>query len=178
MLDGIITKIEQIIISVGLASATLILFANVVARYAFDTGFTWALELVQYLFAWVVLVGAAYGVREGAHLGIEILVEKFSIVNQRRFAFLALFLSMFFIGWVFFLSIQYTMKIYQWGDLTLDLQIPQWIPYTAIPVGLGMMLFHFVQVGINIYKGKTIRIAGSEADEFADVHLDDGEVEK
>ena len=175
MLDRIIVKFEEVLITTGLAAATLLLFANVVARYLFDTGFTWVLEAVQYLFAWVVLIGTAYGVKSGAHLGIDILVEKFSVPNQRRIALLGLGLCLIFVTWVFYLSILYTQKIYQWGDLTLDLQIPQWIPYLAIPVGLGLMIFHFIQVGFAIWRGQLLRIAGNEADEFADAHVDTGE---
>ncbi len=167
MLDRVIVRLEQTIITLGLASATLLLFANVVARYLFDTGFTWALEAVQYLFAWVVLVGAAYGVKKGAHLGIDILIDRFSIANQRRIALLGLSLCLLFTGWVFYLSIYYIRKIYQWGDLTLDLQIPQWIPYLAIPVGLGLMIIHFLQVGVAIWKGELRRVAGSEAEGYA-----------
>ncbi|MBF0620515.1 MAG: TRAP transporter small permease [Magnetococcales bacterium] len=146
--------IEKWIISAGFAVATLLLFANVVARYLFDSGFTWVLEAVQYLFAWVVLVGAAYGVKEGVHLGIDILVERFSEVNRRRIALFSLFICILFVSIVLWLSIDYTRRIYEWGDLSLDLQIPQWIPYLAIPVGLSLMLLHFIHVGMDIWKGK------------------------
>ena len=154
---------EKTLITIGLGAATLLLFANVVARYLFHSGFTWVLELVQYLFAWVVLIGAAYGFKAGTHLGIDIVVEKFSPQNQKRIALLALNLCLLFVGLVFWYSIQYTMRIYEWGDLTLDLQIPQWIPYLAIPVGLGLMILHLLQVGWDILQGKTLRIHANEA---------------
>ena len=67
-IDRIITLFEVTVITIGLAIATLLLFANVVARYVFESGFTWALETVQYLFAWVVLIGAAHGIKTGVHL--------------------------------------------------------------------------------------------------------------
>jgi len=162
-LDKGLEVLEKTVITVGLAAATLLLFANVVARYVFHSGFTWVLELVQYLFAWVVLVGAAHGFRAGTHLGIDILVEKFSPAMQKYIALLAVFLCLLFVGLVFWYSIQYTTRIYEWGDLTLDLQIPQWIPYLAIPVGLGLMILHLLQVGWDILKGKTLRIHANEA---------------
>ena len=154
---------EKTVITTGLAAATLLLFTNVVLRYLFDTGLTWALEAVQYLFAWVVLVGAAHGVKSGIHLGIDVLVEKFSRRTQRVIALLALVICLLFVGTVFYLSLQYIIRIYQWGDLTLDLQIPQWIPYLAIPVGLGLMFLHFLQVGRKIWTGETVSIHAREA---------------
>lgn len=162
-LNAAIDLFEKVIITIGLAAATLLLFTNVVMRYVFDSGLTWALEAVQYIFAWVVLVGAAHGVKVGIHLGIDILVEKFSPAVQRRISLFSLVLCLIFVGSVFVLSIQYITRIYAWGDLTLDLQIPQWIPYLAIPVGLGLMFYHFIKVGWNIWQGKTLSIHASEA---------------
>jgi C4-dicarboxylate transporter DctQ subunit len=162
-IDRVFDLFEKVVITVGFAVATLLLFANVVLRYLFDGGLTWVLEAVQYLFAWVVLVGAAHGVKVGIHLGIDILVEKFPENTQRIISLVALFLSLAFVGITFVLSIQYITKIYAWGDLSLDLQIPQWIPYLAIPVGLGLMFYHFLWVGWLIWKGELKGIHASEA---------------
>lgn len=156
---------EKLLITIGFAVATLLLFANVVLRYLFHTGLPWVLEAVQYLFAWVVLVGAAYGFHVGAHLGIDLLVQKFSPRNQRLFALFGLAVCLAFAGIVFYYSVIYTIKVYQWGDLSLDLEIPQWIPYLAIPVGLGLMIFHLLQLGWDIWQGRTTSLHVTEAAE-------------
>ena len=164
MIDRILIGFEKFIITVGFAAATLLLFANVVARYVFDTGFTWALEAVQYLFAWVVLIGAAHGIRAGIHLGIDILTIRFSEEVQRWLGLLALTICLMFSVPVLWLSIEYTYKIWQWGDLTLDLQIPQWIPYLAIPVGMSLMSLHLIGVGVRIWRGEQLHVGRSEHD--------------
>ncbi|MCW8962899.1 MAG: TRAP transporter small permease subunit, partial [Gammaproteobacteria bacterium] len=107
MFDRIITRFEQTVITVGFAVATLLLFTNVILRYAFDTGWVWVLETVQYLFAWVVLVGAAHGVKAGIHLGIDILTRKFSPAVQRWLALLALTICLLFAVPVLWLSVEY-----------------------------------------------------------------------
>ncbi|MFT6642156.1 MAG: C4-dicarboxylate transporter DctQ subunit, partial [Flavobacteriaceae bacterium] len=56
-----------------LASASLILFANVVARYVFNWGVPWAEELVRYEIIWMVFIGGSVAVRKGIHIGIDIL---------------------------------------------------------------------------------------------------------
>ncbi|MBF0588506.1 MAG: TRAP transporter small permease [Magnetococcales bacterium] len=169
MLMRAVDLMEKWIITTGFVVATLLLFTNVVLRYLFDTGFTWVLEAVQYLFAWVVLIGAAHGVKEGVHLGIDILVERFSKPVRRRLALLALSACLAFVSIVLWLSIDYTLRIREWGDLSLDLQIPQWIPYLAIPVGLSLMLLHFLNVGMQILRGEISSIHKREGTE----HLED-----
>ena len=164
MIDRIITGIEQFVITVGFAVATLLLFVNVVLRYVFDTGWVWVLELVQYLFAWVVLLGAAHGVKAGIHLGIDILTSRFSPAIQRWLALTSLAVCLGFSVPVLWLSIEYTYRIWQWGDLSLDLQIPQWIPYLAIPIGLSFMTYRFLQVGVKIWRGELLHVGRAEHD--------------
>ena len=50
-------SIEETSIAICLGLMTLITFANVVARYIFDSNILWALELTVFLFAWLVLMG-------------------------------------------------------------------------------------------------------------------------
>ncbi|MCW8963402.1 MAG: TRAP transporter small permease, partial [Gammaproteobacteria bacterium] len=54
--------------------------------------------------------------------------------------------------------------IWQWGDLTLDLQIPQWIPYLAIPVGMSLMTYRLLQLGVKIWRGELLHVGRSEHD--------------
>ena len=144
---------EKYTITIGFAVATLVLFTNVVLRYVFDTGLLWALEFVQYIFAWVVLIGAAHGVKVGIHLGIDILLERLPPKAHRIALLAAISCCIIFIAIVDYESFWYVARIYQWGDLTQDLQIPQWIPYIAIPLGMTLMLYHFLVVGWAILKG-------------------------
>lgn len=164
MLDRILTRFEILVITVGFAAATLLLFTNVVLRYVFNTGFVWVLELVQYLFAWVVLIGAAHGIKAGIHLGIDILTTKFAPATQRWLGLASLAVCLTFSISVLWLSIEYTYKIWQWGDLTLDLQIPQWIPYLAIPIGLSLMTYRLLQVGVKIWRGELLHVGRAEHD--------------
>lgn len=68
-------RIEETMISLILGSMALLTFANVIARYAFNSNILWALETTVFLFAWLVLLGASYAVKKNAHLGVDLIVE-------------------------------------------------------------------------------------------------------
>jgi C4-dicarboxylate transporter DctQ subunit len=70
-----IDRIEEMLISGILGVMTLITFANVVTRYGFNQNILWALELTVFLFGWLVLLGASYAVKKGAHLGVDIVIN-------------------------------------------------------------------------------------------------------
>jgi len=66
--------VEERFIAIVLGLMTLLTFANVVARYVFNSNIFYALELTVFLFAWLVLLGASYAVKKTQHLGVDAVV--------------------------------------------------------------------------------------------------------
>lgn len=82
-------RLEERLISGILGIMTLLTFANVVVRYGFNTNILWALELTVFLFGWLVLLGAAYAVKTGSHLGVDIIVNLLPRTQRRVMGLLA-----------------------------------------------------------------------------------------
>lgn len=74
-LGEFVNTLEENMIALILGVMTLIQFANVVARYVFASNLLWALEATVFLFAWLVLLGASYAVKVGAHLGVDAVLN-------------------------------------------------------------------------------------------------------
>ncbi|MDY8109964.1 TRAP transporter small permease [Fulvimarina sp. 2208YS6-2-32] len=72
-----VSRLEENVIAILLASITLISFAQVIARYGFNSGWSGSLEATRVLFAWLILFGMAYGVKTGIHLGVDALIRLF-----------------------------------------------------------------------------------------------------
>lgn len=84
-MDGL----EESLFAAILGIMTLLTFANVVARYAFNSNIFWALELTVFLFAWLVLLGASYAVKTFSHLGVDALVNMMSTRKKRTFGLIS-----------------------------------------------------------------------------------------
>lgn len=71
--------------SMGIALAVLVLlvFGNVVLRYAFNSGVAATEELGRWLFVWLVFVGAVVGLRDRAHLGSDFVVSRLGRRGKR-----------------------------------------------------------------------------------------------
>ena len=76
----------ELVISVALAVMVVLVFGNVVMRYAFNSGITLSEELSRWLFVWVTFLGAIVTMRENAHLGLDSVVRKLSL-NGKKIAF-------------------------------------------------------------------------------------------
>ena len=91
-----VDHIEETLIALLLGLMTLVTFANVVARYGFNSNILWALELTVFMFAWLVLLGASYAVKKSAHLGVDLLVELSSPPVRRALGLIAVAASIVF----------------------------------------------------------------------------------
>ncbi|WP_298260495.1 TRAP transporter small permease [uncultured Litoreibacter sp.] len=91
-----IDRIEEIFIALLLGLMTLLTFANVIARYVFNANILWALELTVFMFAWLVLLGASYAVKKGAHLGVDAIVNVVSPKLKRALGVVAAVVCMAF----------------------------------------------------------------------------------
>lgn len=59
-----------------LAMMVVLVFGNVVLRYAFDSGITVSEEVSRWLFVWMTFLGAIVAIKEHAHLGTDMLVGR------------------------------------------------------------------------------------------------------
>ncbi|MEM6588945.1 MAG: TRAP transporter small permease [Pseudomonadota bacterium] len=82
-------RVEETFIAIILGLMTLFTFANVVARYVFNANIFYALELTVFLFAWLVLLGASYAVKNTLHLGVDAIANMASGGTRRILALIA-----------------------------------------------------------------------------------------
>ncbi len=85
--DGV-TRFEENVLAILLALITFVSFTQVVARYGFNSGWGGALEFTRILFAWMILFGMSYGLKQGMHLGVDALVRLFP---KALFRYVAIF---------------------------------------------------------------------------------------
>ena len=84
-----VNGLEETAIAAILGLMTLLTFVNVVLRYLFNTSLIWVLETVTFLFAWLVLLGVSYAVKTTANLGVDTVINLFSLRTRRILALIA-----------------------------------------------------------------------------------------
>ena len=154
MPGGIISRLEEGVIALLLAGMVVVTFSQVVARYVFNTGAVWALELTQYLFAWLVLFGMSYGVKVGSHIGVDAFVKKMSPPMQRAAGIAAALFCMAY-GAIVFVGGWNLVEFTHMLDIeSEDLPIPQWVPYLILPIGFGLLFLRLAQATYRILSGR------------------------
>ncbi len=173
LLGRVVNALEEGIIALLFAGMTLVTFSQVVARYVFNSGVVWALELTQYLFAWLVLLGISYGVKVHAHLGVDAFVRLFPDKPRRIMGLIAVAAGLIYAIILFVGSWQYVGKLYKIGIESEDLPVAQWVPMAILPVGMALLFFRLAQVGWRIWSGREAGLLlGDEAADSLRQHLD------
>jgi TRAP-type C4-dicarboxylate transport system permease small subunit len=94
-------KLLRFVIVACLALMVILVFGNVVLRYAFNSGITVSEELSRWLFVWLTFVGAVLALRNHAHLGMDSVVSRLP-AGGKKACFIVSNLLMLYCLYLFF----------------------------------------------------------------------------
>jgi C4-dicarboxylate transporter DctQ subunit len=158
-------RLEEWLVAFLMAAMTLTTCMQVVARYVFNYSFVWALELTGVMFAWLIFVGMSYGVRVGAHIGIDAAVRLLRPRAARVVGMVAAALCVAYALVVTYGGWQYVRKMHEVGILMQDMPIQQWIPRIVVPLGFALLALRFGQAFLRIARGEKTQLLHDEAEE-------------
>jgi C4-dicarboxylate transporter DctQ subunit len=162
----ILDRLEEWIMSLMLLGMTSLAFMQVVRRYVFNTGFSWTLELTMVLFAFMIFVGISYGVRVGAHIGVDAVVNLLSPKAHRLVSMLAVVLSLVYVGFILYGASIYVDKMMEINVEFDDLPIERWKVLIVMPIGYALVGFRFLQILYSLATGQinSLHLADEAAD--------------
>ena len=100
ILDGYCRVLEAVI-ALMLAVMVLLVFGNVVMRYAFNSGITVSEEVSRWLFVWLTFLGAVVALKGRGHLGSDMLVSRLPVAGKKACLVIG-HLLMLYITWLLF----------------------------------------------------------------------------
>ena len=180
MLSKISKSFEESFVSLLLVAMTLLVFAEVVARFLFNIGFLWMEEVTLTLGAWFVLFGASYGVKIGAHIGVDAFVQALPVKSRKVTAVAAVALCLCYCSLFIYGSWNYLVKMYTIGITMEDIHMPLffvelfneeflwevfrvdaeeplmplWISQSILLIGFSLLFYRFFQLLLCILNGK------------------------
>jgi TRAP-type transport system small permease protein len=81
-IDGYCRLLEWTIAAL-LAVMVVLVFGNVVLRYAMNSGITLSEEMSRWLFVWMTFLGAIVALKEHGHLGTDMLVSHLGALGKK-----------------------------------------------------------------------------------------------
>ncbi|TBU71585.1 C4-dicarboxylate ABC transporter [Pseudomonas daroniae] len=124
---------------------------------------TWSVALTKAMFGWLIFVGLAWGVRIGAHIGVDLLVRLFKPSLQKAVAILALVICLAYCVLMAYSSEQWVATLMRAGIGAEDLDrfgVQQWHIVIIVPIGFTLMFLRFAQVLVRVIQNKQLGFGG------------------
>lgn len=150
-------RLLRFVIVLCLAVMVVLVFGNVVLRYAFNSGITVSEELSRWLFVWLTFLGAIVAMRDRAHLGMDSVVSRLPMWGKKA-CYLVSNVLMLYVVWLF------AVGSWQQTLINLDNLAPATGLSSGFYYGVGILFCVSVAAIIvyNIYRFMTGRVTENE----------------
>lgn len=127
-----------------LGGVVCICFAQVIARYIFNSSFTWAEEISIVILLWATWIGACLGVKENIHLRVSLVEDR---LNPRTKSIVRLALSSLAVVFLAIVAFSSRITINAMANMTLGSLpiIPLNAMYWSVPVGCLLLIYYLIR---------------------------------
>jgi len=131
--------------AVGILVSSLILTYEVLMRYVFRIPTIWEIESAIYLGVMATFLGSAYGLKDGAHISIDIVTRAFSPGARRRLEAATSLMALVFTGLVAYQGWCLFLEALRKGWRSESLWGPPLaVPYFFLPLGMTMLSLQLI----------------------------------
>lgn len=161
----------NVLIALCLALMVIMVFGNVVLRYAFNSGIAASEEISRWLFVWLTFLGAIVALKENGHLGTDMLVSRLPVWGKKACLVLG-HLLMLYITWLLFSGALAQVKI-NWDVEAPVTGAPMAIVYMAgvvFAVCAGVLLLRQTWLALSGQLSEQELVMVTESEEAAELH--------
>ncbi len=139
---------------------SIVVFAQVVCRFILKSSLPWSEELSRYLLVWVSFLGGAYGVKTGAHLGVEAVTLMMPKKLRKVAEILMLVVGIVLCAVFMKLGIDIVQTQFKRIQYSPAMHIPMGYAYLAIPVGMAFFILRYALKLADAIKGLRKKVEG------------------
>jgi TRAP-type C4-dicarboxylate transport system permease small subunit len=121
-------------------SIFFVVLLQVFMRFVLNSPLVWSEEFARYSFIWVSLIGWAFAARNGSHIRISIITDKFPKAIQKVLRIFHYLLTVVFSAVFFYYGI--IMVRQNLGVSTITLFFTYAVVYFAVPVSTILLVFY------------------------------------
>jgi TRAP-type C4-dicarboxylate transport system permease small subunit len=135
----IYNNIEEIFLVLCIAVMVVVIFMQVLMRYAFNNSLYWSEELARFLFVWVSWIGISLGQKKGEHIVITLVADRFKGKANAIFLAIGNVFTLAILVVLFIKGVEVTDKIASIATTTAALHIDKWLMYLPVPISCFLM---------------------------------------
>lgn len=125
---------------------TLAICAEVLLRYGFNSPIRWVVEISEYALLWITFLGAAWVLRHGGHVRVDIMLQYLSPAALRVCGLISSGMGALTTLVLLAFGIEATASAMMRGAFKpTGIDVPTWMIIIVIPVGALLLFFRFAR---------------------------------
>ena len=167
-IDVFISKVEAVMLAMGVILMAVNTCTNVIARYVLGEGMFWSGEVNRILIILITFAGIGYAARHGRHIRMSAIYDSIPTKGRKvLMIFIALFTSiiMFFLCYH---SVGYIETLYSRGRILPALGFEIWWIYIWVPIGFAITGIQYALTAIKNVTSKDVYLSTGVVDGYAD----------
>lgn len=124
-------NLEAHLLVISLIFTVILIFAQVILRYVFNSSLSWAEELARYIFIWQIWLGTSVAQRDRAHVRIEMFR------SGRKKQVISVIADVVWLAFCLILikyGAELVLSIYQRNLVSAAMKLPMYLVYLSLPV--------------------------------------------
>lgn len=165
-IDNAIAKVEGVFLSSSIILMTILLVGNVIARKLFNSSWTFAEEVGQFLVVICTFMGLGYAVRSGEHVNMSAIIDTVPKRTKKIMTIIISIISMLALFYFSYLGFKYMGIVIKSGRITPALEMPRFIVTMFMPIGfLSGGIRYLINLVINIKDKENVYSSNLEPDD-------------
>ncbi len=153
---SLVSRVAGVIAAGLIALAVLVIVDIVVERYMLDRTTIWQIDVVTYSIVSATFIGSAYVLMTRGHVNVDVLPLHLGPRARYRLALVTTLLAVAFCIVLFVVCTAYWYQAFagNWRSDTVW-RARLWIPYSAMPLGLGLLVLQYLVELVCLVTGRT-----------------------
>ena len=164
-IDSVLNWLEKSLLITSILLMAAVSIANVIARNL-GSSLTFANELAQLLLVVVTFVGVGHGVREGRHIRVSAIHDTLPAKGRKVLLILTSFTTCGLMALLGVYAIGYVGNLADSGRIMPSLQLPLYIAYSVVPLGLFVAAMQFFLAGVKNLLTRDNYLSWHQRDEY------------
>lgn len=168
VIDEAISKVEAVMLAVGVLLMAANTCINVIMRFVFGEGMFFSGEINRVLIILITFAGIGYAARHGRHIRMSAIYDVLPVMGRKIvMVIISLFTSLVMFFLVYY-SVEYIWEVYSAGRILPALGFPIWWIYIWVPVGLAITGIQYFLTAIKNMTSEDVYLSTGVVDGYAD----------
>ncbi|WP_458526637.1 TRAP transporter small permease [Onishia taeanensis] len=172
MIDTGISRLEAVILAIGVLLMAINTVANVIGRFVFGESIFFSGEINRILIIMITFAGIGYAARHGRHIRMSAIYDALPVGGRKALMITIAFFTSAVMFFLLYYSVLYILDLYDKGRILPALGFPIFIIYIWVPIGFLITGIQYLLTGIKNFRTRDVYLSTSVVDGYKDTETE------